>query len=285
MRAEALDAPPDRGGRASTSASATSSSSRGRRRRAAGARSCAARSAELQRAGVPVRGARLRDQRGRAARRRAVVLGGARGRADAGADRAGGRARARPDRAGQDLLADRERLGGRADRPARPARVAARRGRPRAADRLPLARRCTPVPLELGELQAGHARLGRAALARRLGLQRAPARVRAWRPRSSACRACATRRSRRPRALPTPLDRRAEHIITENQRVDAAVAALERRDMDELGRLLDASHASLRDCYEVSTPAVESGRRAAARRAGRSERGSSAAASAATCSG
>jgi galactokinase len=58
-------------------------------------------------------------------------------------------------------------------------------------------------------------------------------------------------------ALPSPLDRRAKHIITENQRVDGAVAALERRDMDELGRLLDASHASLRDCYEVSTPAVE----------------------------
>jgi len=58
-------------------------------------------------------------------------------------------------------------------------------------------------------------------------------------------------------ALPSPLDRRAKHIITENQRVDAAVAALEHGDMDELGRLLDASHASLRDCYEVSTPAVE----------------------------
>jgi galactokinase len=58
-------------------------------------------------------------------------------------------------------------------------------------------------------------------------------------------------------ALPSPLDRRATHVITENQRVDAAVAALERRDMDDLGRLLDASHASLRDCYEVSTPAVE----------------------------
>jgi galactokinase len=27
--------------------------------------------------------------------------------------------------------------------------------------------------------------------------------------------------------------------------------------MEELGRLLDASHASLRDCYGVSTPAVE----------------------------
>ena len=30
-----------------------------------------------------------------------------------------------------------------------------------------------------------------------------------------------------------------------------------RRDLDELGRLLDASHASLRDYYEVSIPAVE----------------------------
>ncbi|MGZ4196621.1 MAG: galactokinase, partial [Solirubrobacteraceae bacterium] len=58
-------------------------------------------------------------------------------------------------------------------------------------------------------------------------------------------------------ALPSPLDRRARHTITENQRVDAAVAALEHLDMDELGRLLDASHASLRDCYEISTPAVE----------------------------
>ena len=57
--------------------------------------------------------------------------------------------------------------------------------------------------------------------------------------------------------LPAVLCRRVRHVITENSRVDAAVAALERADMHELGRLLDASHASLRDCYEVSTPAVE----------------------------
>jgi galactokinase len=57
--------------------------------------------------------------------------------------------------------------------------------------------------------------------------------------------------------LPEPLSRRARHVITENERVRAAVQALERRDMEELGRLLDASHASLRDCYEISTPAVE----------------------------
>jgi galactokinase len=37
----------------------------------------------------------------------------------------------------------------------------------------------------------------------------------------------------------------------------AAVAALEAGDMPGLGELLDASHASLRDDYEVSVPEVE----------------------------
>jgi galactokinase len=57
--------------------------------------------------------------------------------------------------------------------------------------------------------------------------------------------------------LAPPLSWRARHVVTENTRVDEAVAALEACDMAWLGRLLDASHASLRDCYEVSTPAVE----------------------------
>ena len=57
--------------------------------------------------------------------------------------------------------------------------------------------------------------------------------------------------------LEPPLSRRVRHVITENARVEQAVAALERGDMEQLGRLLDESHASLRDCYEVSTPAVE----------------------------
>jgi galactokinase len=58
-------------------------------------------------------------------------------------------------------------------------------------------------------------------------------------------------------SLPAPLGARVRHVITENERVLQAVGALERGDLDELGRLLDASHASLRDSYEVSTPAVE----------------------------
>jgi galactokinase len=57
--------------------------------------------------------------------------------------------------------------------------------------------------------------------------------------------------------LPEPLRRRALHVISENQRVREAVAALRAGDLPALGALLDASHRSLRDDYEVSTPTVE----------------------------
>jgi galactokinase len=60
------------------------------------------------------------------------------------------------------------------------------------------------------------------------------------------------------RSLPSPLSGRALHVITENQRVEAAMRALSVQDMDALGQLLNESHASLRDHYDVSTPAVES---------------------------
>ena len=58
-------------------------------------------------------------------------------------------------------------------------------------------------------------------------------------------------------ALPAPLDRRVRHVLEENARVEATIAALERSDLAEVGRLLDASHRSLRDLYEASTDAVE----------------------------
>ncbi len=59
------------------------------------------------------------------------------------------------------------------------------------------------------------------------------------------------------RSLPQPLQDRALHVITENGRVLAAVEALRLADLPGLGRLLDASHASLRDRYEVSVGEVE----------------------------
>ncbi len=57
--------------------------------------------------------------------------------------------------------------------------------------------------------------------------------------------------------LREPLRRRACHVLSENARVEAMVAALAAGDMPAAGRLLDASHASLRDDYDASVPAVE----------------------------
>jgi galactokinase len=54
--------------------------------------------------------------------------------------------------------------------------------------------------------------------------------------------------------LPSPLDRRARHVVTENDRTVRAAEAMSRGDARELGALMYASHASLRDDYEVSTP-------------------------------
>jgi galactokinase len=53
------------------------------------------------------------------------------------------------------------------------------------------------------------------------------------------------------------LRKRARHIVTENARVDAMAAALHAHDLETAGRLLDESHASLRDDYESSVPDVE----------------------------
>ncbi len=53
------------------------------------------------------------------------------------------------------------------------------------------------------------------------------------------------------------LARRARHVVTENARVLDAVAALEAGDGARLGALLVASHRSLRDDYEVSTPELD----------------------------
>lgn len=55
-------------------------------------------------------------------------------------------------------------------------------------------------------------------------------------------------------ALPEPLRQRARHVVTENARVLQAAAGTTAM---EFGRLMNASHASLRDDYAVSTPALD----------------------------
>lgn len=53
------------------------------------------------------------------------------------------------------------------------------------------------------------------------------------------------------------LRRRAHHVIAENARVQEAVNALENDDLDRLGMLMNESHISLRDDYEVSSDALD----------------------------
>ena len=59
-------------------------------------------------------------------------------------------------------------------------------------------------------------------------------------------------------AIADPVDRRrAHHVVTENRRTLDAVEAMRASDSAELGRLMDESHASLRDDYEVSGPGLD----------------------------
>jgi galactokinase len=55
-----------------------------------------------------------------------------------------------------------------------------------------------------------------------------------------------------------PVDaRRARHVVTENNRVLDFVAALGESDYGEAGRILTASHASMRDDFEITTDHID----------------------------
>ena len=57
--------------------------------------------------------------------------------------------------------------------------------------------------------------------------------------------------------LPDLTYRRCRHIVTENERVLAAAEALENDNLAEFGQLMNASHASMRDDYEISCTEVD----------------------------
>jgi galactokinase len=59
------------------------------------------------------------------------------------------------------------------------------------------------------------------------------------------------------RAVDGTLLRRARHVVTENARVLEVAASLRQDDIERVGPLLNASHASLRDDFEVSTPELD----------------------------
>jgi galactokinase len=128
------------------------------------------------------------------------------------------------------------------------ASVAGRRGHALLIDCRSLAVEPVPLPDELAIL-AVHS-----GVSRRLAGS-------AYAERRAACEAVAARlgipalRDATPEQVAD--DPRARHVVSENARVLEAAAALAAGDLDELGRLLAESHASLRDDYEVSTPELD----------------------------
>ena len=51
--------------------------------------------------------------------------------------------------------------------------------------------------------------------------------------------------------------RRARHVVTENARTVGAASALAAGDLRAMGRLMAASHASMRDDFEITVPAID----------------------------
>jgi galactokinase len=51
--------------------------------------------------------------------------------------------------------------------------------------------------------------------------------------------------------------RRARHVVTENARTEAAALSLKRGNLQRLGELMEQSHTSMRDDFEITVPAVD----------------------------
>ena len=193
--------------------------------------------------------------------------------------------------AGADLLAGRERLGRGTDRICliRSRRCSESEASALRIDfrSLEVARsRSSSASRRLVTLDSGerHANAGPERRRRRCArLQPAASRVRP-RLRAAGHRDAARRHPRVAQRLPAPLDARVRHVITENARVEATVAALKAGD---LGASASCSTPRTRACATTTRS-----RRPRSRRRwdgcwtpGRSARGSSAEASAVTCSG
>ncbi|SRX92162.1 putative galactokinase GalK (galactose kinase) [Mycobacterium tuberculosis H37Rv] [Mycobacterium shimoidei] len=107
------------------------------------------------------------------------------------------------------------------------------------------------VALLLIDSRARHTHAGGEYAARRASCERAAA----------ALGAASLREVRDVSALArltNPVDaRRARHVLTENQRVLDFVAALGDSDYPEAGRIFAASHASMRDDFEITTPHID----------------------------
>ncbi|MDT7542343.1 MAG: galactokinase [Acidobacteriota bacterium] len=125
--------------------------------------------------------------------------------------------------------------------------------------------RSTPVPLDTSETaivvcdtHVKHELASSAYNTRRAECERGVELLRAVMPAIKALRDVSVEQfEQHEHVLPEPVLRRCRHVVTENARTLAAAEALRRNDLWEMGRLMDRSHRSLRDDYEVSCPELD----------------------------
>ncbi len=109
------------------------------------------------------------------------------------------------------------------------------------------------VALLLIDSRARHSHLGGDYAARRASCERAAADLGA-----SSLRELQDRGPAVLAEVRDPVDgRRARHVLTENQRVIDCVGALSVSDFAEAGRIFTASHASMRDDFEITTDHID----------------------------
>lgn len=109
------------------------------------------------------------------------------------------------------------------------------------------------VALLLIDSRARHSHAGGDYAARRASCERAAADLGA-----SSLREIGDRGPSDLAKVRDPVDaRRARHVLTENQRVLDCVAALRDSDFAEAGRIFCASHASMRDDFEITTAHID----------------------------
>jgi len=109
------------------------------------------------------------------------------------------------------------------------------------------------VALLLIDSRAAHRHAGGEYAARRRSCERAAAAIGTDSLRDAQAQGVAVLDS-----VTDPVDaRRARHVLTENARVLDFVAALEADDWKRAGSILIASHSSMRDDFEITTPQID----------------------------
>lgn len=114
------------------------------------------------------------------------------------------------------------------------------------------------VSLVIGNTKASRSLAGSAYNERRAQCEDGVRRLNAVLPEITALRDVNLEELEAHRSLLTStVYQRCRHVVSENERVHRTVDALARGDFRMVGQLMDASHGSLRDDYEVSSEALD----------------------------